>query len=96
MIRPLWLVRTGRQFWVKEGSQDYIRNLGELEIDFMERVSISAADIVTSPSQYLLGWMQENGWELPERTYVAPYVLPQGRALGSSGAASAERMRFVK
>jgi glycosyltransferase involved in cell wall biosynthesis/GT2 family glycosyltransferase len=68
----------GPTFWVKEGSQDYIRNLGELEIDFMERVSISAADIVTSPSQYLLGWMQRNGWELPERTYVAPYVLPQG------------------
>ena len=44
----------------------------------MERVSISAADIVTSPSQYLLGWMQQNGWELPERTYVAPYVLPRG------------------
>lgn len=68
----------GPTFWVKEGSQDYIRNLGELEIDFMERVSISAADIVTSPSQYLLGWMQQNGWELPERTYVAPYVLPRG------------------
>lgn len=68
----------GPTFWVKEGSQDYIRNLGELEIDFMERVSISAADIVTSPSQFLLRWMLENGWELPERTYVAPYVLPQG------------------
>lgn len=68
----------GPTLWVKEGSQDYIRNLGELEIDFMERTSISAADIVVSPSQYLLGWMQENGWELPERTYVAPYVLPQG------------------
>jgi glycosyltransferase involved in cell wall biosynthesis/GT2 family glycosyltransferase len=68
----------GPTFWVKEGSQDYIRNLGELEIDFMERVSVSAADIVTSPSQYLLGWMEQNGWELPERTYIAPYVLPQG------------------
>jgi glycosyltransferase involved in cell wall biosynthesis/GT2 family glycosyltransferase len=68
----------GPTFWVKEGSQDYIRNLGELEIDFMERVSVSAADVVVSPSQYLLGWMQQNGWELPEQTYVAPYVLPQG------------------
>ena len=66
----------GPTFWVKEGSQDYIRNLGELEIDFMERTSISAADIVTSPSQYLLAWMQQNGWEIPEHTYVAPYVLP--------------------
>ncbi len=68
----------GPTLWVKEGSQDYLRNLGELEIDFMERTSVSAADIVVSPSQYLLSWMQENGWELPAQTYVAPYVLPEG------------------
>ncbi|HXY02503.1 MAG TPA: glycosyltransferase, partial [Terriglobales bacterium] len=68
----------GPTFWVKEGSQDYVRNLGELEIDYMERVSVCAADYVVSPTQYLLGWMQQNGWELPEKTYVAPYVLPAG------------------
>jgi glycosyltransferase involved in cell wall biosynthesis/GT2 family glycosyltransferase len=67
----------GPTFWVKEGSHDYIRNLGELEIDFMERASVSAADVVVSPSQYLLNWMQQNGWELPEQTYVAPYILPK-------------------
>src|SRR5262249_22462929 len=66
----------GPTLWVKEGSQDYLRNLGELEIDFMERTSVSAADIVVSPSQYLLGWMQHNGWELPKQTFVSPYVLP--------------------
>jgi O-antigen biosynthesis protein len=68
----------GPTLWVKEGSQDYLRNLGELEIDFMERTSVSAADVVVSPSQYLLGWMRQNAWELPDRTYVAPYVLPEG------------------
>jgi O-antigen biosynthesis protein len=68
----------GPTLWVKEGSQDYLRNLGELEIDYMERTSVSAADVVISPSQYLLGWMQQNGWELPPETYVAPYVLPEG------------------
>jgi O-antigen biosynthesis protein len=73
----------GPTFWVKEGSQDYIRNLGELEIDFMERASVANADVVVSPSQYLLGWMQQNGWELPERTYVLPYVLPQAAKNGS-------------
>ena len=84
----------GPTFWVKEGSQDYIRNLGELEIDFMERVSISAADIVTSPSQFLLRWMQENGWELPDQTYVAPYVLPQG--LLSEGPAPRQRKSEIR
>ncbi len=70
----------GPTLWVKEGSQDYLRNLGELEIDYMERTSVAAADVVVSPSQYLLGWMQRNGWELPQRTYVEPYVLPSEAA----------------
>jgi glycosyltransferase involved in cell wall biosynthesis/GT2 family glycosyltransferase len=75
----------GPTFWVKEGSQDYIRNLGELEIDFMERTSVAVADIVVSPSQYLLNWMKQNGWELPARSYVLPYVLPQS-LLSANGA----------
>lgn len=84
----------GPTFWVKEGSQDYVRNLGELEIDFMERMSVSSADIVVSPSQYLLNWMQQNGWELPERVYVAPYVLPQG--LLSEDAAPAQKRKAIR
>lgn len=68
----------GPTFWVKEGNQDFLRNIGELEIDYMERISVALADIVTSPSRYLLDWVQHNGWELPEQTYIAPYVLPEG------------------
>lgn len=82
----------GPTLWVKEGSQDYLRNLGELEIDYMERTSVSAADVVVSPSQYLLGWMQNNGWELPAQTYVAPYVLPEGM-LAERSAQSQQRSK---
>lgn len=85
----------GPTFWVKEGSQDYIRNLGELEIDFMERTSVSAADVLVSPSQYLLGWMQKNGWELPDSTYVAPYVLPQGVLSENPAPNKAHKIREV-
>jgi glycosyltransferase involved in cell wall biosynthesis/GT2 family glycosyltransferase len=71
----------GPILWVKEGNQDYLRSLGELEIDYMERTSVAAADFVVSPSQYLLGWMQQNGWELPTQTFVAPYLRPHGTML---------------
>jgi O-antigen biosynthesis protein len=70
----------GPTFWVKEGSRDYIRTLGELEIDYMERMSVANADVVVSPSQYLLGWMKNQGWALPQHTYVTPYVLPRAAA----------------
>ena len=61
----------------------------------MERTSVSAADIVVSPSQYLLGWMQQNGWELPEQTYVAPYVLPKACSRKTRRRVRSER-RFAK
>jgi glycosyltransferase involved in cell wall biosynthesis/GT2 family glycosyltransferase len=64
----------GPILWVKEGNQDYLRNLGELEIDHMERTSVAAADVVVSPSQHLLEWMERNGWDLPRQTFVAPYI----------------------
>jgi O-antigen biosynthesis protein len=66
----------GPSLWAKEGSQDFVRNLGELEIDYMERTCVAAADIVVSPSQYLLEWMEQDGWELPRQTFVAPYIRP--------------------
>jgi O-antigen biosynthesis protein len=71
----------GPILWVKEGSQDYLRDLGELEIDHMERTCVAAADAVVSPSQYLLEWMERNNWELPRQTFVAPYIRPYGVTL---------------
>jgi glycosyltransferase involved in cell wall biosynthesis/GT2 family glycosyltransferase len=73
----------GPILWVKEGNQDYLRDLGELEIDHMERTCVAAADAVVSPSQYLLDWMERNNWELPQQTYVAPYIRPYGVTLAN-------------
>jgi O-antigen biosynthesis protein len=67
----------GPTFWVKESSQDFLNNLGELEIDHLERVSVAAADHLTSPSRYLLGWIRSKGWALPPSVYIAPYILPE-------------------
>jgi glycosyltransferase involved in cell wall biosynthesis len=66
----------GPTLWVKESSQDFLNNLGELEIDYLERVSVAAADYLTSPSRYLLGWIRSKGWDLPRTVYIAPYILP--------------------
>lgn len=85
----------GPTLWVKEGSQDYVRNLGELEIDHMERTSVLAADVVVSPTQYLLHWMTQNGWELPEHTYVAPYVLPEVASNGNHSNPKREQIEEI-
>ena len=61
--------------WIREINGELPMTVDEPEIDFMERESVALADTVVSPSQYLLGWLQSNGWRLPRATYVQQYVL---------------------
>jgi O-antigen biosynthesis protein len=44
-----------------------------LAIGVQEQASIELADVVVSPSAYLLDWMRRAGWLLPECTQVIPY-----------------------
>jgi len=44
--------------------------------DYSERLSIACADLLWSPSRYLLDWIRERGFQLPQQTFVQQYVLP--------------------
>jgi glycosyltransferase involved in cell wall biosynthesis len=44
-----------------------------LGVGVLEQLSVELADIVVSPSAFLLDWMRRQGWQLPERTLVIPY-----------------------
>ena len=61
-----------------------------------ERLSIRAADLLWSPSEYLLGWTREHGFAHPSETYLQKYVLPSvplfGPREGEEPAASRERV----
>lgn len=58
---------------------DVSRNVGVkglehlLAVGLMEQASVELADVVVSPSAYLLDWMRSVGWQLPERSHVIPY-----------------------
>ena len=51
--------------------------IGDLEtvlgVGMLEQAAVELADIVVSPSAYLLEWMRARGWKLPERAFVIPY-----------------------
>jgi glycosyltransferase involved in cell wall biosynthesis len=42
--------------------------------EVMERGSIELADAVVSPSEWLLDWMREHGWPVPDSAKVVQYV----------------------
>lgn len=44
--------------------------------DYAERLSLACADLLWSPSRYLLDWVAERGFRLPEQTFIQQYVLP--------------------
>ncbi len=44
--------------------------------DYAERLSLACADVLWSPSRYLLDWVTSRGFELPRQTYIQQYVMP--------------------
>jgi glycosyltransferase involved in cell wall biosynthesis len=44
-----------------------------LGVSILEQAAVELADVVVSPSAYLVDWMRGKGWRLPERTLVIPY-----------------------
>ena len=44
-----------------------------LGVGILEQACAALADVVVSPSAFLLEWMRGQGWRLPERALVIPY-----------------------
>jgi glycosyltransferase involved in cell wall biosynthesis len=44
-----------------------------LGVSILEQACAELADVVVSPSAFLLEWMSSQGWRLPEQTVVIPY-----------------------
>jgi glycosyltransferase involved in cell wall biosynthesis len=65
----------GPRRWIADRSSTLA--LGDLTavlgVAVLEQAALSLADVVVSPSAYLLDWMRRRGWDLPERAVVIPY-----------------------
>jgi glycosyltransferase involved in cell wall biosynthesis len=62
--------------WHLEGNQQLPCDIGALCADALERQSVEAADVVVSPSNYMLQWFDGAGWTLPQTCRVVPNPLP--------------------
>jgi glycosyltransferase involved in cell wall biosynthesis len=54
-----------------------------LGVSILEQAAVELADVVVSPSAFLLEWMSAQGWELPDRALVIPYFT-RASATGES------------
>lgn len=76
----------GPTLWHKLSNGEYVTNIDDVELDYLERHSVRLADVVVSPSRYLLRWMLERGWVLPTACFVQQYVRPATARQPKSGA----------
>ncbi|WP_297045058.1 glycosyltransferase family 4 protein [uncultured Desulfovibrio sp.] len=88
---PCGIVTHGSALWVDEGNGRVAGRGARAALYAMERECCERADFLVSPSRYLLGWMRDRGWHLPERTAVIPnfasgWGCPPPRCRGGRGA----------
>ncbi len=65
--------------WIAEINEKLITSIDDLRVIELERRSVELADIVISPSSYILRKYREYGWKLPKATYIQPNILQQER-----------------
>jgi glycosyltransferase involved in cell wall biosynthesis len=68
----------GTRQWITDVNRKVRVLPGAHAVTVLERASIELADVVVSPSAYLVDWMRRAGWRLPERTFVIPHVSRAG------------------
>jgi glycosyltransferase involved in cell wall biosynthesis len=62
----------GTNGWAYDAQRKARRSVGSFELEALERASVELADVVVSPSAYMLDWMRRRGWAVPHAV-VAPY-----------------------
>jgi glycosyltransferase involved in cell wall biosynthesis len=60
-----WITDTARKVRVLPGAH---------AVTILEQAAVELADVVVSPSAYLLDWMRRQGWRLPDASLVIPYL----------------------
>ena len=72
----MYVVTHGSCEWVDELNAELIHGPRNIAVAFLERRCVEFADVLISPSQYLVDWMRARGWALPRRVHVIQNILP--------------------
>lgn len=67
----------GPNRWALTANGGTLNNIELIEVDFLEQQSIRLADVLISPSKYLLQWQSLQGWTPRNPPRVMPLLVPQ-------------------
>jgi len=75
------------------GSFEY-PDVDDLEMDYMERMSVKYADVVIGGSQFIFDWMTSEGWHIPATSYIANDLVNVGPPVTSVAPVLDPRPKF--
>jgi glycosyltransferase involved in cell wall biosynthesis len=77
------VVTHGPHCWLHEINFVKYYDTQPLIIDFLERKSVEFADVVVSPSEYLLRYLKGKHWIFPDATFVEQNIVNVGKSFQS-------------
>lgn len=80
--------------WADSGNHQLPQQFDDLLLEFLERRCVELADVLVSPSRYMLDWMRERGWRWSAPAHVLQNLMPEAPAdavpAGSTADAAAD------
>lgn len=67
----------GGHFWSSQGQVQRPMDPISLRIDNQERMVNMLNDQEISPTNYMLAFLRQRAWQLPEKTITIPNIIPE-------------------
>jgi glycosyltransferase involved in cell wall biosynthesis/GT2 family glycosyltransferase len=80
---PIGLIAHSPNQWQKEGMSTFGRPVDDCSLEWAEKETIAAVDILISPSHHMLEWLQSHGYRLPDRVAICPYTFEDHTVAGA-------------
>jgi len=72
--------------WKCESDRLFVRSRDDLATIHMEKTSVALCDSLIVSSNYMLGWLKAQGWQLPDHVCILPDMRPlEWRSIAGSG-----------
>lgn len=62
------------QVWLDFANQDRVGSIDHQYRCEMERAAVEMSDVILSPSQYMIDWLKDSGWDLPHAICLPLYI----------------------
>jgi glycosyltransferase involved in cell wall biosynthesis/GT2 family glycosyltransferase len=72
---PIGLISHSPNQWQKQGMETFGSPVEDCSLEWAERETIAAVDILISPSHHMVDWLRTHGYRLPERIAICPYTF---------------------